>query len=344
MSHPFKEGIPSVFIIVSPFQALCAIEAIHEFKLKEYLFVLCLIEDIRNEQLFNLMNKYKLPYVIEWIQGNSVKKELLKIIKHVKSKYHRAFIGDYDSFWLKIFALKYLSYNSDIVYIDDGTRIIPYLKGTFQIRKYTKTNIALSLLSKLKYVRDKGCFFTLFSDLALPKFICRNNSLKYLSQLGNQSNNSNGIYIIGTNTDIYCQKLNLEKEKYKTNLEELFSYVEKKYSNEKITYIQHGRDQNSFIKEFCKKHKFEYIRPEITVELMIMDLQTSPSAVFAYTSTALFNIKKIFPNTLVYNILCEQTQSVFYNVYIEYSNYFEKHGIINLKQSDLRKLNAERSF
>ena len=36
MTNPFEKGIPSLFIVGSPFQALCAIEAIHSFEINEY--------------------------------------------------------------------------------------------------------------------------------------------------------------------------------------------------------------------------------------------------------------------------------------------------------------------
>jgi len=330
MNFAFVKETPSVFIVCSPFQILCAIEAIHEFKISEYKFILCLIEDIRNQQVFNLMQKFNLQYEIVWLQ-NLGKKDLIETFGPKKYAFHRAFLGDIDSIWLNLVAIRYLARNSDIVYIDDGTRVIPYLKGQSKIT-HNKLFYIYSCVRKIKNIRDKGFFFTLFSDVADKKFLCKTNNFNNITKLLSKNGNNKNVYIIGTNINIYCQKLKYGQNDYKNNLENLFKYIKKAYPSDKLFYIQHGRDQNTYVEEFCRKYGFEFIRPKITVELLMVDLPDAPYAIYAYTSTALFTLKKMFPSTLVYNVLCKRTEDSFYDIYLETSKYFEKHGVDIVEQ------------
>lgn len=330
MNFSLEQEVPSVFIVCSPFQILCAIEAIHEFRISEYKFILCLIEDIRNQQVFNVMQKFNIQYEIVWLHNLGIK-DLIQILAPGKSTFHRAFLGDFDSLWLNVVAIRYLSKNSDIVYIDDGTRIIPYLRRQSTIT-HNKLFYIYSFIRKIKNIRDKGVFFTLFSDVADTKFLCKTNNFNNITKLLSKNGNNKNVYIIGTNINIYCQKLKYNKEDYKKYLENLFKYLKKKYPSDKLFYIQHGRDQNTYLEEFCDKYGFEFIRPKITVELLMVDLPYAPYAVYAYTSTALFTIKKMFPSALVYNVLCERTEDSFYDIYLETSKYFEKHGVEIIEQ------------
>ena len=60
---PFSMSTPSVFVVWSPFQILCAVSAIRQFAIKDYLLLVRLYKgDARNQQILNILNKYELRY------------------------------------------------------------------------------------------------------------------------------------------------------------------------------------------------------------------------------------------------------------------------------------------
>ena len=63
----FKEGVPSLFILTSPLQVICALEAINKFKIKDYQVVLVLVDDVRNSQVFELCKQFGIHYEIEMV-------------------------------------------------------------------------------------------------------------------------------------------------------------------------------------------------------------------------------------------------------------------------------------
>ena len=64
----FAKHLPSAYLVASPFQLLCAIEAINEFEIKDYKIVLLLIENSpRNEQLVAMAKTLQLDYEVLYL-------------------------------------------------------------------------------------------------------------------------------------------------------------------------------------------------------------------------------------------------------------------------------------
>lgn len=318
--------IPSLFIVTSPFQALCAIEAIETMKIEDYQVVACVFGDSRDKQLFAFLDERKIGYIVFNFKGKKYYSECFyPLIKRSATKYHRAFLGEPDNCFQRHIAYMMLSKNSDIAFLDDGTNNIPLLKGyKRKINKYAWVEL---LIRKIYCINLSKSFFTLFSDIAIPKFNCRENKFLHVIRR-QQKTEKRGIYFIGTNSTVYCEKLGISLQSYFGSLNSQLEFVSKHNIDQPIFYIPHGRDLNENAKQICRRLDINYVPVSKTVELYIIDAEYKPYAIYAHTSTALFNLKLLYPDTDVYNIFCiDNKKGKYYNDYLLYSDYFEKHGI-----------------
>ena len=115
-------------------------------------------------------------------------------------------------------------------------------------------------------------------------------------------------------------------------MKQSLSAISEKYKNQPIYYIPHGKDKNAKIKELVEKLNIHYTQIDKTVELFIMEQPNKPFAIYSNTSTALFNLKKLYPDAEIYNIFyLGDEKSKYYKDYLTYSEYFLKHGIFWIK-------------
>ena len=317
--------IPSLFIVATPFQALCAIEAIETMAIGDYQFVACVFGDIRDKQLFSFLDERKINYIVFNFSGRKYYSLCLyPFIRRQATKYHRAFLGDPENCFQRHVAYMMLSKDSNIAFLDDGTKNIPLLKG--YKRNNNKYAFIELLIRKFCCINLSNSFFTLYSDVAIPKFNCRKNKFLHIVKR-HQKSEKKGIYFIGTNSTVYCKKLGISLESYFKSLRLQLEFI-MAHNNQPIYFIPHGRDINEETKTICEQLKINYIPVNKTVELYIIDAEYSPYAIYAHTSTALYNLKLLYPNTDVYNIFCvDNTNGKYYQDYLMYSDYFEKHGI-----------------
>lgn len=327
MKKYLENFIPSLFVVTSPFQAMCAIEAIRVFKITDYKFVVCVIGDSRDFQLYTFLKKMNIDYSIENFQNIRYSSVFLKpLFQKNRTYYKRAFLGDVDNFRQRHVAYKLLSKKSIISFLDDGTKDIPYLMGKRKL-SVSKYSILEFLIRRILNIHLTHSHFTMFSDIALPKFECRMNNLTCFSK-NIASKPVKDIFFVGTNSYMYCKKMNIAIDIYNRELESIFEYLKNKYGDNNVYYIPHGMDKNDSIKLICEKNGVCYQQVDKTVELFILELPYRPIAIYSNTSTALFTMKLICPQIKVYNIFSlGDPQSRYYNDYKLYSEYFEQRGI-----------------
>ena len=328
MKSVLEDIIPSIFVVATPFQALCAIEAIAEFNIAEYKILACVTRSSRDQQLYNFLDKSKVQYEIKDInKARYWKKFLYPLISKTRTNIHRCFLGDPDNIWQRFIAFSYLAKNSDVAYLDDGTKGIPYLMG-LRGRSKSKWRWSETLLSYLLKIRFTKSHFTIYSDIAISDFDCRRNSLSHVIQMQQQASPL-GVYFIGTNSLAYCEKLNITREEYRTSLEEQLKSITLKYCNQPIIFVPHGRDINdNQVVEICHRLGIQYQIADQMVELFILGKNNKPLAIYANTSTALLNLRLMYPEAKIYNLFCiGDTKSKYYNDYMIYSNYYKNHGI-----------------
>lgn len=321
---PFQKSTPSLFFLSSPFQVLCAKEAIEAFYIKEYKIYILVSEEskLRNIQMFNLLNRLQLHYQVFYYYGDYIKNERLKVFIPHFTKYKRAFVGDVRDMRLIFTAFKNISNKGNIIYLDDGAVNIALFKNSYTHKKNIK-DIVLKLASIFRGIHYGTHFFTLYADINNKKFNLKQNNLKSLYR-NNFKGNSN-IYIIGTNPTDYIKGWDITLSQFEQSFERLILDLRKSYPEDNIVYIAHGRDNTHNIPSLCANHNIVYIRPTEIVETYLLNINVNPKLIIGFTSSALYNLKKIYPNSIILNYLYYSKSNIEYSAI---SQYYQKHGII----------------
>ena len=325
--NPFELYLPSVFVVATPFQTLCAIAAINQLKISDYKIVAVLPKgEPRNNQVRCLLGHYHLSY--ETITNYSYLKFLsykLLAFKKVSSQYHRIFIGDYRDFALHVIGGLYAVKDANIVYLDDGSASIRILQGSNSDTLHKRDKYYLNALSRWKNLILHKNLLTIYSDIGNRDYNICGLDLSYaLKNNTNQDKEKQGIYIVGTNIKMYPLKSS-EKD-FIQKLDNFVSNLREANPTETIVYIPHGRDLGDYAKEICQKYCVEYRKTNMMIEIEMLGLKNSPKEVYGFTSTALYNLKKLYPHSEVVNILFK-CNNHSYSDYMAISDYYLKNGI-----------------
>lgn len=336
MVNPFAKHIPSVFVVDTPFQSLCAIAAIRQLELEDYLLLVYLPKDgARNEQMRLVFKEYGIRCKFVNSFGRITLKVAIWLSKRKRrSKYSRLFIGDLRDLNLYFVGLRYVDDGAEVIYLDDGNITISLLND---IMTEPLSEWSVSYLKKIELKRNiqfNRNFLTVYGDIENPKYHIMNLNLNLIVSKKCNASVQAGIYIIGTNIERYCGPLGIPYKTYINKLEELVIGLRTKYPDEKITFIPHGMDKSEYAKEICIRQHIDFEPSKMTVELKLLSCETQPKVVYGFTSSALYNIKKIYPQTRVVNVLYEcNSNNPFYQEYSIYSEYYLKNGIELKKES-----------
>lgn len=334
-SNPFGLWTPSVFAVSSPLQVLCAVAVIRQLEIKDYKIVVCYQKgDPRNEQLWSILDHFEM-YNRTLMQLNRTNVFFYKFRSkfHHKNKYKRLFIGDFRGYYDFILGSSFVSDSADIVYLDDGNVTLSLFNNVFtepmpQVWKTFLANVA----SRRNFVLNKN-FLTIYGDVHNPKYNILPLHLEYVTCNNEKSDAQlSGVYIVGSNIDRYCDPLGISKETFVNKLDELMSCLRKEYRNETITYIPHGCDRSEYARKLCQRTGCEFRRPEMMVEMELLGNKSQPLAIYGFTSSALFNLKKMYPQTRVVNVLYHSEDNQFFEEYRLISNYYSLNGIELVEQ------------
>lgn len=332
---PFAKHTPSVFCVDTPFQALCAIAAIKQLQIEDYLLLVYFHKHgARNCQLRMLLEKFGVKYKpINEFNSITFRLAVWSSKRRHKTKYQRLFIGDMRDVSLYFASLSFVNDGSELIYLDDGNITISLLKD---IITEPLSDISISLIkvveSKRKICFNKN-FLTVYSGIENPKYNIKNLDLSLIVHQNNDEDLQEGIYIIGTNIDRYCGPLDIPYDVYINKLEELVVKLKEEYPDEKITFVPHGMDKSEYAKDICNKHHVSYEPSKMTVEMKLLSKEVLPKAVYGFTSSALYNIRKMYPKTHVVNVLFEcNPENPIYQEYSMCSEYYLKNGIELLKE------------
>ncbi len=329
-NNAFDSMTPSVFVVGSPFQALCLVGAIRNLKLTEYKVVVIYYD--RYYQVKNVLGRFGVNYELRYVGKYRWRMRWYRITSliHRNNKYKRLFLGDFRSETLLYFGLQYISDGADIVYLDDGNATLPLFDGkrTTPPLGCLDTKYA-SVMTKYRKISFMKYFYSIYTGLPNEKFIIRHNSLDILN--GNTSEIDNRrVYIIGTNTGLYCKSMNFPELTIVKVLETIIHSIRNKYLQTEIIYIPHGKDTSLEVKNLCDRYCVEYKKLDVPVELYFVD-EIKPIAIYGFMSSALFNLKQMFPASEVYNLYLPPSgegDTIARKKSI--SEYYKKCGIIQL--------------
>jgi hypothetical protein len=335
------KGQPAVFCLSgSSFQALCMIEAIQAFEITDYRVLLCLSENElpRQGQITALLDKFHIAYEIESVCFRITKVERMIAMLPQRNKYKVAFIGDCNNELLIFKAFRYVSDDGTLVYLDDGIATIQFFNGMFQLSN--KLRPYYNLMSKIRRIDFDRYFYTVYEDLTDNRHIPIICHFNYLTGLHKSKTNVRGIYFIGTQVKDYCDFEGVPVDRFMAVLQGLLRELRSQYPDDPVIYVPHGRETMSEeLTAMCLEVGVEYRPSEISVEMMLLEEKNYPRAVFGFTSSALYNIKKIFPETEVFNITFTGNSPKTNGKEIT-SQYYAKFGItrkiIDLNSKDER--------
>jgi hypothetical protein len=312
----------TLFIIESPFQAICAFEAIDHFKLQTYDFIILYFEIGAIKNLENLMTKRGMPYTKEY--APHIIYDIMPRIFTRYKYYDKIFIGYY--YCLTSFALAsvYASFRSNIYYLDDGAQTLEIFSRSFTKRFNSLRQKLIQTLFRMVYAikfTRKFSFFTIY-DVDSKKFNIIRNDLSLLRSC--ITSEKDGIYIIGTNSSM----LEFKDHSYQELIIQLHKYLKHNHPFHHIYYCPHRRDiNNEPINALCRELSMKIFDTEVSVEYDFSMKKINPALIIGFTSNALFTLRMIFPNTLIESVnytlisnsLNESTQLI--------NKVFEQKGI-----------------
>lgn len=321
----FAEKEPSLFIIQTPFQAMCAINAIRQLIIEDYTLSLHLHKttEKRNKQTIEIVERYGLKYKVEQLKPICLLERLLLLFNR-KGKYNRVFLGTHLYQEGYYYALKELSNNANLVLLDDGIATISLLESGYQVKGRSVVYMALyKTIASLRGIIVNNVL-TVYRGIDNPKWNIAYNDISQLRQKGLSAERKN-VFFIGTNNSGFIRE-GVNENSFKENLYNCLKKVKEEYPHDNITYIPHGRDKSSFTKEYCVELGIVYKPLDVNVEIYILSLGYIPKAIYGFTSSALYNLKKMFPesevNNIVMRLLTVNSPSI-----LEASDYYAKQGI-----------------
>lgn len=328
--NPFAKHIPSVFCVNTPFQALCAIAAIKQLKIEDYLLLVYFPKHgTRNGQLRMLLEKFEFKYKpIKAFNRITFRLAAWSSKRSHKAKYQRLFIGDMRDLSLYFASLRSVNDGSDLVYLDDGNITVSLLKDIVTEPLNENCISYIKAIESKRHICFNKNFLTVYGDIDNPKYNIETLDLSLIVHQNYDKGTQEGIYIIGTNIDRYCGPFDIPYDVYINKLEELVIKLKGDYPDDIIVFIPHGMDKSEYAKDICKKHHIAFEPSKMTVEMKLLSKEVQPKAVYGFTSSALYNIKKMYPQTRVVNVLYEcNPDNPFYQEYSICSEYYLKNGI-----------------
>ena len=329
--NPIEKGTPSVFVVGSPLQVMCAVEAIHDLEIKDYVFYAVMGNNARDNQIRESLNFFKIDYIeIEKHKDIYPYKKRLLILKSNNNRFQRAFVGGYGSMHHYFWAMRHLSDHSVILTLDDGVETVTLLQDKSKLPKPANkahfiNNILLWLAVRKRNIDLRKKLYTIYSDIKSNDFTIYSNSFSHIGHLSGEKS-VNGVFFAGTTHKNFYTSVGIKEEDYYDMLDKLFQWIIKSYPDDRKVYIPHGTDKDERVKMMCINNGFEYIKPNCNIELFLCELIDVPRAVFGFTSSCLFNVKKMFKGVDSVNILIKINGEAK-EVYETISNYYQMNGI-----------------
>lgn len=298
----------NLFLVTSPFQLLCAIEAKQEYKTKDNILLL------REEKAGNavaqmrlLLNKDEWDHIVflgrkskVW-EARKLQSKLKRISPSLSFNY--VFYADYSA-WRTNVLLNNISVNHEVMF-DDGVGTLREFNDKIQPRAVVSRNKAsrdfLLKLVGLKparkiYPRDNFSFFTFF-ELPNSDFPVRVNKLSQIRNRLNTSNCFSQTAPIGFIGQGMVATKGIKLNYYVNMLKELISENDKP-----IIYFPH-RTEESFVREKLEAIEgLTYHQSKLPLELEISKESLELSKIYGIASTASVSLGVLYPEVEIVDL------------------------------------------
>ena len=328
----------ALLIVASPFQLMNARAAISYFQIKEYkLYILKDNDSDRHKQIANMAEYYHMEYeLIDYMRDIFISKKqfLIKYMKsffcNSKGTYDMIIHGDYRNVYPMISFYPLLRKRGAICFVDDGNATINVLKGK-DVNTTTKVlYLTLKISTKLKRI-NSSLYYTIYDDLKTELFnIIPNHTLK-----NNTSDISDNVtYIIGTNTILHADYNAIPLSLFLSSISNFVKEIKNNCETEKIIFLPHGRDLSQEMPKMCTEYDIEYKKLDECVEFYFAKQNKYPKTVYGFGSSALFNLKKMFPYCECINLYVRGFIEEHNKIFDEINVYYKKHGIMLKELTD----------
>ena len=326
INSAFAEREPSLFIIQTPFQAMCAINAIIQLRIEDYTLALHLHKktEKRNRQTIELLESNGLKYQVAEEQPISFFDRLSLFFNH-RGEYNRVFLGTHLYQNGYYYALKELRDGGNLVLLDDGAATVTLLNGDYKIKGRSRLRMAWNQLIASKCNIKINNILTVYKDIGNPKWNIAFNDISRFRR-GETPIVKKFVFFIGTNNSLFIDEFGVDEYVFQQVLCKVLGTVKMQYPLDEIIYIPHGRDRSTLARDYCKDNGIEYKPLDVNVEFFILSLGIVPKAVFGFTSSALYNLKRIYPESSVYNIAMRLLTDKDPGLLVV-TDYYEKQGI-----------------
>lgn len=291
----------TLFIVDSPFQCLCLIEAVNYFKVTDFDVIVAYCNNNSLDKVDRLLNDQGIPYKKLWLSHLLYDTIPLLFKKH--KKYKRFFIGNFCSPHSYALSVLYAQNGASIYFMDDGTQILSLFSDKPSPKKANwKVDTFMGFINILHHIKmmKRDVFFTIYNVVSEKYDIIRN---PFNSLVAPQNTTLRGVYIIGTNTGIV---------KFKgVNYESLLKGISEKYKGMDIYYCPHRQDPyNDNIFSYCKDIGINIFDTSVSVEYDFIKNAIYPAVIIGFNSNALYTLHQIFPKALCLNVAYEVTDTI----------------------------------
>ena len=309
-----------LIIVNSPFQALCAIEAINHYGIENPVFA-HVDSPIVREKTVPLIKKMGRSIFLR-PEGPGTIAFIRETKNEVKEKYSTIIIGDWFSYGQYIIALFSAKRKASFIYLDDGNstlRMDPAISGKRYRTLSQRVEYALlGVKKRIMHINER--LFSIYNMEGKAPMFWEKNNFDCLRNNGNHS--QMGVYVIGTNSSA----LTFSDTTYEEQLLLLNKHIKKTYPDDTVWYCPHRRDTNDF-SSIITSCGWKIFNTDISVEVDFIQKGINPRCVFGYNSTALLTLKKIYPSSLISTIRVKLLDDSMNLRYRNIENYFAKNEI-----------------
>lgn len=308
----------ALFIVNSPFQAICALEAISSFGIQKPDFII--LSDVSSKKQVSSLLDGK-GNVIFFNHTNQGTLSLLKSAISLEIKSSQIFIGDFFSYSQFVIGVICAKCQSNIYYMDDGNSTLTIFPPISRKRYNSLTNrfvfLLFSSLAKIKMLNEK--FFSIYDIPVCEGKLIKN---KFISLAGTTCNSTlSGIYIIGTNSSQIRVKGG-----YPKLLTDCVLHLKERFPKEPVFYCPHRRDTNKY-DELLSNLEVDVFNTEISVEVDFYRKGINPVAVAGFGSTALMSLNLMYPSAACMSFSFKPISEDAEKSYEYILNYFKQCGI-----------------
>lgn len=310
----------AIFVITSPLQALCALEAYEHYKIDKCIFYI--LDDGRVNQVVKYLKDKNFDYIIydKKITFISLLKCLIYyFLPFEKKNYDFLFLGNVYMLKQILLFLPNLRRKARIVYLDDGNNILGYVNKKLPLSRQVLTNI-ICIFTFVKQIKINIIFSIFADELKTTKYSIEKNSLNILKSKKQKCGDY--VYIIGTYIDDFCIDFNISRSVFLKKLKVLFSLIQYRYPQKKIIYVPHGREPlNNDLIQLCSDSGVEFLKLDECIEIYLTKLERTPVAILGFGSTALFSLRKIYSKIPIINVFLNDSKMVLDDYRVVYETY-----------------------